>query len=75
MLKGKPKLDVPCRLKFTWRVKNKRVDLDNCAFAKKYVLDGFVKAGLIPDDSMKYITEFTDTFVVDKNVGVDITSY
>lgn len=64
----------PCRLQFTWYVKNKRTDPDNIAFGKKFILDGMVKAGVMPDDTFKHIIGFTDEFIVDKdNVGVKIS--
>ena len=65
-------IETPCKLKFTWHVVNKRTDLDNWGFCKKFVLDGMVKAGIIPDDSMKYITGLQDEFVISKEYGVKI---
>ena len=59
---NKIKIKTPCRLKFTWLIPNKRRDLDNIAFAKKYILDGFVKAKVIPSDNLKNIIGFTDEF-------------
>ncbi len=73
MLLGKPKLKTPCRLNFTWLVLNQRMDLDNIAFAKKYVIDGMVSAGLIPDDGLKYIKGFTDKYEISNKIGVRIT--
>lgn len=67
------KIETPCTIKFIWHVKNMRTDPDNIAFAKKYILDGMVTAGALPDDTMKHIKGFTDEFIVDKdNVGVEI---
>ena len=71
-LKNKPPFPVPCHIKFTWLIKNKRIDPDNRAFSKKAVLDGLVKAGILPDDTHKYITGFTDTFELSNKVGVRI---
>ena len=59
-------------MRFTWHVKDKRTDADNIVFAKKFILDGFVKAGIIEDDSMKYIIGFIDDIVIDKNEYVEI---
>lgn len=65
-LKGKQKITNPCTLEFTWQYSG-RHDLDNIAFAKKYVLDSMVKAGILKDDSQKWVLGFTDYFVkVDK---------
>lgn len=51
---------------FTWHKPNNRVDHDNIAFAKKFILDGLVKGGVLENDSPKFINNFTDTFVLDK---------
>lgn len=59
----------PCKIKFTWHLKNKRKDPDNVSFSKKFILDGMQKAEFIPNDNLKYITGFIDDFVVDgKNI-------
>lgn len=50
---------------FTWCKHNNRIDHDNIAFAKKFILDGLKCAGSIKDDSPKYIRNFTDTFILD----------
>ena len=71
-LKGKEKIAIPSKLRFIWHVKDKRTDLDNIAFGKKFILDGFVKAGLIVDDSLKYIYGFVDEIVIDKMEYVEI---
>lgn len=57
----------PCRVKFTWYVSG-RHDYDNVRFAAKYVLDGLVTAGILVDDSPKWVVGFDgDDFIkVDK---------
>ncbi len=57
-----PKFDYPVRITFVWQEKNKRRDLDNVAFAKKFLLDALVKAGRIKDDNRRNVTGFTDQF-------------
>lgn len=54
-------------LRLTWVEPNTRRDMDNVAFAKKFVLDAIKKYGLIADDGQKYIAGFSDSFCVDKN--------
>jgi Holliday junction resolvase RusA-like endonuclease len=71
MNKYKP-FKYPCKLHFTWLLTNKRMDLDNVAYAKKGVIDGIVKAGLLPDDGLKYIIGFTDEFELSDKIGVRI---
>ena len=58
----------PVRLRFTWHMVNMKRDPDNLrGVATKYVLDGLVKAGIIPDDSPKYICAFEDVIVLDRD--------
>ena len=71
-LLNKQPFKTPVRLKFTWLCKNKRIDPDNRAFAKKFVLDGMVKAHVLEDDTMRYITGFIDEFVISDKEGVII---
>lgn len=58
--------DFPCALIITWYVKNKRKDADNIAFAKKFILDGLVEAGVLPNDNRKYVQGFIDVVKEDK---------
>lgn len=58
--------DLPVNLKFDWYVKNRRKDKDNIAFAKKYIFDGMVQAGLIDNDGWKQIGDWEESFEVDK---------
>ena len=52
---------------FTWIKPNNKKDHDNIAFAKKFILDGLVKAGIIENDTSKFIGNFTDTFILDRS--------
>jgi Holliday junction resolvase RusA-like endonuclease len=62
-LKGKPKITRPCTLEFVWYYSG-RFDFDNIRFACKYVLDGMVKAGILPNDNQKWVLGFDgDTFI------------
>lgn len=53
-------------MRFAWFEPNARRDMDNIAFAKKFILDAIKKYGLIADDRQKYIAGFSDSFGVDK---------
>lgn len=44
---------------FKWHVKG-RHDSDNIAFAKKFVLDGMVQAGLLENDNPKCVRHLAD---------------
>jgi Holliday junction resolvase RusA-like endonuclease len=56
----------PVLICFRWFSKNSRKDLDNVAFSKKFILDGMVMAGVLPDDSREYVSGFSDEFYIDK---------
>ena len=54
------------KINFTWFCDSKRLDPDNICFAKKFIMDGLVKAGVLENDGWKEVKGFTDTFMVDK---------
>lgn len=63
-----PTFENPIKIHFTWVESNKRRDLDNICFAKKYILDTMVKCGKLANDNRKHVTGFTDEFMyADKN--------
>lgn len=51
---------------YRWHEKNMRRDLDNIAFAKKFIQDALVECGVLAGDGWKSITSFADEFFVDK---------
>lgn len=56
-----------------WFTKNKKKDKDNIRFAIKFIQDGMMAAGLIPNDGWQQIGDYHDTFSVDKrNPRVEI---
>ena len=57
-----PKYKNPIFIHFHWIEENKRRDLDNVCFAKKFILDSMVKAGKLADDNRNFVSGFTDTF-------------
>ncbi len=62
----------PLHIHMTWFTKNEAKDPDNVAFAKKYILDGLVKSGILTDDGRKQIKGFSDDFEVDKNPRIEV---
>lgn len=62
-----PTFQKPVHVYFTWVEPNRRRDIDNIAFAHKFILDGLVDAGVLKGDSQKYVTGFVDLFRVDKD--------
>jgi len=67
LLHDAPKFKNPVTIKFHWVEPNAKRDPDNFIFAKKFILDGMVKAGVIENDGHKNIIAFTDTWEVDKD--------
>ncbi len=62
-----PITEYPIKIHYRWYSKDQRKDLDNIAFAKKFVNDGLVMSGILKNDSQRFITGFTDEFYVDKD--------
>lgn len=63
------------KLTFRWYEANKRRDLDNICFAKKFILDALVSNQIIFADNWKGVAGFTDEFFIDKaepRIEVDI---
>ena len=65
-----PRFERPINIHFHWIEGNKRRDLDNVAFGKKFILDTLVKAGKLKDDNRKCVTGFIDTFEYGKETKV-----
>lgn len=54
---NKHKINKPCIITINWLVSSK-CDFDNISFGKKFILDGMVKAGILPDDNQKWVLGF-----------------
>ena len=64
----------PVHIHFEWHEGNRRRDLDNIYSAKKYVLDALQEAGVIMNDSQKYVTGLSDEFILNRDwEGVVVT--
>lgn len=61
------RIERPVFMEYLWVEKDKRRDKDNIAFAKKFVQDALVKAGVLKDDGWRYVVGFSDRFEVDKD--------
>lgn len=68
-----PRIESPVKIHFLWQEENKRRDLDNIAFGKKFILDALVKAGKLKDDNRRCVTGFTDAFTYGDKAKVTIT--
>ena len=65
-----PRFENPVSIHFHWIEGNKRRDLDNIAFAKKFILDAMTKQGKLKDDNRKCVVAFQDTFSYAKETKV-----
>jgi Holliday junction resolvase RusA-like endonuclease len=68
-----PQLRPPVTIDFLWIEENRRRDLDNIAFAKKFILDALVSCGYLEDDNRKVVTAFRDSFAYAKESAVILT--
>lgn len=66
-------IDEPVFIQFVWIEKNSRRDPDNIIFAKKFILDGMVAAGILPNDNQKWISGFDECWEINKQKpGVEV---
>lgn len=71
-IKDLPRFDNPVTIRFIWIEENKRRDLDNICFAKKFILDALVRFGKLKDDNQKWVVAFTDEFAFGNKTRVVI---
>lgn len=70
---GMPRFGGRVSVAFTWVEPNRRRDMDNVAFAKKFILDGLVRAGVIRDDTPRYVAALSDRFEYDgRNPRIEV---
>lgn len=72
-----PRFERPVSVTFLWTEANRRRDLDNIAgTGQKFVLDGLVAAGVLPDDGPDWVREihhYADYDPMNVGVAVHIT--
>ena len=61
-IKQLPRYKNPIKINFIWIEENKKRDLDNVCFAKKFILDALQKANVIENDNSRHVKGFTDNF-------------
>lgn len=71
-IKKLPKINKPVKVRFIWIEENKRRDLDNICYAKKFILDSLVECGILKDDNRKMVCGFIDEFKYEKESKVII---
>ena len=69
-IRSLPRYKKPVKIHFHWIEGNKKRDLDNVSFAKKFILDSMVKTGKLQDDNKNYVRGFKDTFEYGKTTKV-----
>lgn len=62
----------PITVEFHWYEPDQKRDVDNVAFAKKFIFDGLQKAGVITNDNYKWVKGFSDHFHYEGKAGVRI---
>ena len=69
-----PRFEKPIEIGFLWVEENKRRDLDNVAFGKKFILDAMQKSGKLKNDNRKFVKRFTgDDFAYEDTAKVILT--
>jgi Holliday junction resolvase RusA-like endonuclease len=66
LIKRMPKHDT-ADIIIAWYEPNMRRDIDNISAGQKFILDALVKAGVIKDDSQKYVKSIRHEFYIDKD--------
>lgn len=66
----KPIENYPVEIVFLWHIKNINSDLDNKI--PKNILDSLVADGILKNDSLKYISKITHTYILDKKDFVEV---
>jgi len=69
------KVHQPVVIEIHWLCRDKKKDPDNIAFAKKFIMDGLVLAGILEGDGWKNVLSFTDKFEVSKEPRIDVYIY
>ena len=64
---GLYKMRLPVWVRTTYFMKTRRGDPDNVRVAIKYILDGLVQAGVLEDDSQRWIVGFQDLYDLDRD--------
>ena len=73
LAKGKGELQ-RVEIHIAWYEPNLKRDPDNISAGEKFILDGLVAAGVIPNDGQKQIAGITHTYLLDrKNPRVEVT--
>jgi hypothetical protein len=59
-----PEWKYPVTMSYVWFLRNRRKDPSNVAYAKKFIEDALVRAGVLEGDGFKHICGFEDQFII-----------
>lgn len=62
----------PVKFAITYTCDTRRKDPDNIAFAKKAIFDALTMAGVIKDDSWRYVRGWEEQFVLGDNAYITV---
>lgn len=65
-------LESPCVVKIRFIEPNKKRDIDNIYSGAKFVLDGLRKAGILKNDSQKWVVDLKCEIGFDKDARVEV---
>lgn len=61
---GEDEITEQVNIHIEWHT-SRKADHDNITFAKKFILDGLVKGGILKDDNPKHVADFSDRVIHD----------
>lgn len=70
--KVQPVTDYPVEVFIRWVEPNRKRDVDNIQSSKKFILDAMVKAGVLVNDSQKYVAQVHDFVEVGDSTKVEV---
>ena len=70
--KVQPITEYPVEVFVRWVEPNKKRDVDNIQSSKKFILDAMVKAGVLVNDSQKYVAQVHDVVEIGNSARIDV---
>ena len=70
--KVQPVTEYPVEVFIRWVEPNRKRDVDNIQSSKKFILDAMVKAGVLVNDSQRYVAQVHDVVEVSDSAMVEV---
>lgn len=70
--KVQPVTEYPVEVFIRWVEPNRKRDVDNVQSSKKFILDAMVKAGVLVNDSQRYVAQIHDVVEVGGSAMVEV---